>query len=69
MHLMVYHRRHQQVAVVRILQSQLHRANGRNRRSHNTAIVVDIGRLGNEKSSARGKLRRNWATLNRVCTR
>ena len=31
--------------------------------------VVDIGALGDENSSARGKQRRNWATLNHVFVR
>ena len=30
------------------------------RRSHNTAIVIDIGGFGNEHSSAPDKLRWNW---------
>ena len=38
-------------------------------KSHNTAIVVDIGGSGNENSSARGKLCWNKATLNHVLVR
>ena len=44
------------IAVVMILQSQLHKVNGRNAsgsRSHNETIGVDSGRFGNESGPAR----------------
>ena len=49
--------RPRQIAEVRILQSQVHSVNGRSASGDPTikAIVVDIGRLGNENRSARGK--------------
>ena len=64
---MVYQYRPKQIGVVMILQSiTLCRRTWCVRRSHDEAIAVDVGGLGNENGSARSKLCRNKATLKLV---